>query len=207
MRALKVYGSVFLASALPVAVLLGLGLGGLFEGFAIGGGFGEALGTGAVGGLVFGILMSAVLGTMQLLGSRGTPRGGSLSPRQERSVPVRGGPDLPDRIVGALRSLPAEVTGADPRSGRFTARRGTSWKSWGEDVVVQLSGDPDRPSATVSSRPRVPTTLIDYGRGRRNVEHVVGRLTSQSPPGERALSGREPVRSRPAPDARLRAPA
>ena len=179
MRAVKIYATLFLATAVPFGLLMGAGLGALFSGFGIDD---SGLRTGVIGGSVFGLVMAAILGTLQLTGNRGVPRGTSLTPRQQREVPVANGPDLADRIVEALRSLPANIVSVDVPAGRYTARRGTSWKSWGEEVVVQLAGDPARPTATVTSRPRVATTLIDYGRGRRNVEHVVDRL------------GRQPVR-------------
>jgi len=82
-----------------------------------------------------------------------------------------------DRVVAALRALPAEVTTADVPAGRYVARIRRSWKSWGEEVVLQLSGDPARPVATVSSRPTVRTTLVDHGRGRADVERVARALT------------------------------
>ena len=171
MRAIKTYGLVFLGTGVPFGVLMGALFTLLFELSPV-----EGLLTGLAIGAVFGAAMAAVLGTAQVVGDRGAPRGTSLSPRQTREVPVADGPELADRIVAALRSLPAEVTAVDVPAGRYVARRGVSWKSWGEDVVVQLTGDPAHPVATVSSRPRLGTTLIDYGRGRRNVEHVVGAL-------------------------------
>jgi hypothetical protein len=177
MRVIRVYGQVFLAVAVTAGVLLGLLLGTLFALFDIGS-YSSGFAGGMLAGLVGGVLMSLVLGTLQLLGFRGAPKGQSLSPRQTREVLVVDSPDLADRIVAALRSLPAEVTAVDVPTGRYAARRGRSWKSWGEDVVVQLSGDPAHPLATVSSTPRVATTLIDYGRGRGNVEHVAGALPS-----------------------------
>ena len=173
MRLIKTYGAVLVGTGVPFGVLMGGLFLLLFDLSPV-----EGLLTGLAMGLVFGAVMAAVLGTAQLAGNRGAPRGASLSPRQSREVPVVNGPDLADRIVAALRSLPAEVTAVDVPAGRYVARRGVSWKSWGEDVVVQLSGDPAHPVATVSSRPRLGTTLIDYGRGRRNVEHVVGALPS-----------------------------
>ncbi|WP_369131977.1 hypothetical protein [Modestobacter sp. I12A-02662] len=176
MRALKLYGTLLAVTAVPFGLFLGLPLAGLFALAGIGAGAVEGLLTGLGGGVVFGVLMALVLGTAQLFGVRGVPRGRSLSPRQERRVPVPGGPGLPDRVVSALRSLPADVTAADVATGRFVARRRASWKSWGEEVVVQLTGDPAHPTATVSSRPVLGTTLVDAGRGHRNVEHVVPAL-------------------------------
>ena len=171
MRMIKTYGLVFVGTGVPFAVLMGLFFAALFDLSGL-----EALLIGLAMGVFFGAVMALVLGTAQLAGNRGAPRGASLSPRQSRDVPIVNGPDLADRIVAALRSLPAEVTAVDVPAGRYVARRGVSWKSWGEVVVVQLTGDPAHPVATVSSRPRLGTTLIDYGRGRRNVEHVVGAL-------------------------------
>ena len=176
MRVIKVYGGLFLATGVPFGLFMGMVLGALYGVADLGEGFPEGLVVGAAAGVVFGLLMALTLGTMQLLGFRDAPKGLSLSPRQTREIPVANGPDLADRVVAALRSLPAEVTTVDVPAGRYVARRGVSWKSWGEDVVVQLSGDPAHPVATVSSRPRLATTLIDYGRGRRNVEHVVAAL-------------------------------
>lgn len=176
MRALRVYGTLFLVTGVPFGVIMGLSLAavyGLFLGDA-GGGFVSGLALGAL----FGALMSAILGTAQLLGTRGTPPGESLRPRQERQVPVAAGPELGDRVVAALRALPAELTAVDVPAGRYSARTSWSWKSFGEDVVVQLSGDPAAPVALVSSVPVVRTTLVDYGKGRRNVEHVVRALTA-----------------------------
>ncbi len=49
---------------------------------------------------------------------------------------------------------------------------------------MQLTGDPAGPLAQVSSEPVVSTTLIDYGKGRRNVHRVVAALT-EAPPGTR----------------------
>jgi hypothetical protein len=69
------------------------------------------------------------------------------------------------------------VTVADA-SGRYEATTRVSWKTWGERVTVQLSGDPVAPEACVTSRPRISTTLIDYGKGRSNVETVVRALRS-----------------------------
>ena len=181
MRVVKVYGGLFLATGVPFGLFMGLALGALYAVADLGDGFSEGLLVGLVGGGLFGLLMALTLGTMQLLGFRDAPRGLSLSPRQTREVPVANGPDLADRVVSALRSLPAEVTAVDVPAGRYVARRGTSWKSWGEDIVVQLSGDPTQPVATVSSRPRLGTTLIDYGRGRRNVDHVVAALSAPAP--------------------------
>ena len=179
MRALRVYGTLFLTTAAPFGLLVGLFLA-LLYGLALDDA-GAGLRTGLTLGVAFGGVMSAVLGTMQLLGTRGTPPEHSLSPRQRREVPVTNGPELADRIVAALRTLPAEVTAVDVAAGSFRGRTRWSWKSFGEHVVVQLAGERAAPVAVVSSAPVVPTTLVDHGKGRRNVEQLARALGATAP--------------------------
>ena len=89
---------------------------------------------------------------------------------------VRAGADLHGRIVAALQELPADVREADDAAGRYRARTQWSWKSWGEEVSVQLSGSGDAVAAVVASRPVVRTTVVDYGKGRSNVAAVADAL-------------------------------
>jgi hypothetical protein len=72
--------------------------------------------------------------------------------------------------------LPAEIREADVAAGRYAADTGWSWSSSGEHVTVELTGDPASPQARVSSRPRSRVQLLDYGRGRRNVNRVIDAL-------------------------------
>ena len=175
MRALGVYLRLFVVTGVAFGLLMAVVLGASFAVLDMDAGVGAVGGLAA--GLPFGLAMSAILGTGHVIGHRRTPPGTSLGPRQEETVAVPGDPGLSDRVMGALWSLPAEVTDADVPAGRYVARTRRSWKSWGEEVVVQLSGDPARPLVTVTSRPTVRTTLVDYGRGRHNVEHVLRALT------------------------------
>ena len=174
-RALRVYLLVFVAAG----PFFGLAVTAM-DVVVFGDELSEALRDGLFSGLFFGLTMAAVLGTMQLVGTRGIPAGTSLSPRQELRTPVVNDPWLPDRIVQALSTLPAAGT-ADVPAGRYTGTTRWGWNSYGEEVVVQLTGDPARPIAVISSRPRVRMTLLDYGKGRRNVEHVARALTGAHP--------------------------
>ena len=115
--------------------------------------------------------MALVLGSVDAVSDR-APQDAPRGPRQDATVPVSSGPDLHDRITAALLGLPAEIREADGQAGRYRARTRWSWKSFGEEVSVQLTGDPSAPQAVVSSRPVVPTTVVDYGKGRSNVAAV-----------------------------------
>ena len=172
MRVVRVYVQVFLVIAVSTGLAAGTAMGLWFV-VLDDGTFGRGLAVGLVTGLMCGVAVSALAGRRQVLAFQDAPEGSSLSPRQTRCLTVVNGPCLADRIVAALRSLPAEITAVDVPAGRYVARHGGRW---GEDVTVQLSGDPAHPVATVSSRPRGRSTVIDYGRGRRNVEHVVAAL-------------------------------
>ena len=171
MRSLRTLAVIFTAMGLPFGLLTGLAVG-LFERSA---GAGVAVGVGA--GICFGGIVALAVGGIDALADRAPP-GTRRGPRQDVTVPVSAGTNLAGRIVSALQSLPAEIHEADVIAGRYRARTRWSWKSFGEEVSVQLTGDPSAPQAFVSSRPVVPTTLVDYGKGRSNVATVAAALRS-----------------------------
>jgi hypothetical protein len=48
-----------------------------------------------------------------------------------------------------------------------------SWASWGERVTIRLEGLPEGGTLVdIHSRPRLSTTLIDYGKNQRNVDRL-----------------------------------
>ena len=172
-RALRTYVVAFLETGLWFGLAMAV-VGVVVDGDDVS----EALRYGLRAGLFFGLAMAAVLGTVEVVAHRHTPRGAPWGPRQEVKVPVVDDGRLLDRAVAALRALPAEVTTVDVPAGRVVARRGMSGMSWGEEVTVALS-DPAAPVATISSRPRLRLTAFDAGRGRRNVDQVARALTGR----------------------------
>src|SRR3954453_4790165 len=166
-RALRTYLLLFVIFMIPVGGIIWVAIG-IARGWSTSG-----LVAGLVGGLICGALVTASLAALDVIGDRGRCPGEPHGPRQDVSVSVQAGNDLPDRIQAALRALNAEIVAADVASGRYRARTRWSWRSFGEFVTVQLTGDPSAPVANVASRPVVRTTLIDYGRGRRNVHEIV----------------------------------
>lgn len=121
-----------------------------------------------------------VIGTLDVVADRDGRHGGPAGPRQEARVSVAAGDDLPGRIQSALRELNAEIRDEDVAAGRYNARTRRSWRSFGEDVAVELTGDATAPVAHITSRPVVRTTLLDYGRGRSNVQQVAAALRRPS---------------------------
>jgi hypothetical protein len=164
---------IFLATGVPFGLIAGLAAGAFL-------GMEAGLLTAGAAGLFFGGVMAVVLTSVDAVSDR-APQSARRGPKQDVTVPVRPGADLADRIVGVLRSLPAEIQDVDVPAGRYRARTRVTWKSFGEVVTVQLTGDPSAPHAVISSRPVVPTTLVDYGKGRSNVATVADALTLLPP--------------------------
>lgn len=65
---------------------------------------------------------------------------------------------------------------ADEDTGVLTAAVKASIASFGEWVTATLTPSDSAVTVELASRPRIPTTLIDYGKNRRNVERVAARL-------------------------------
>jgi hypothetical protein len=140
--------------------------------------------TGALGGLFFGIVMSAVLGTWQWRAAarrrRATdpaaPDAVDVGVHRRSTVRV----EVPAAeilrrsgdVAGVLRR--AKVTAVEEADRIVMLRVGMSWRSWGERVELRLH--PQSPSVTdviVTSRPVFPWTLVDYGVNAGNVERVL----------------------------------
>lgn len=168
-RALRSYGLSFLAFGVPTGLFAGVVVGLLQRSVSVG--LVVGLAAAGFGGGVFAL----VIGTLEQVFNRGPGRRG---PKQDAAVPVRGGPDLARRIQDALLGLHADLEAADIPAGRYAARTPTTWRSFGEHVTVQLTGDPAAPTAHLASRPVIPTTLFDYGRGRRIITHLTEALRS-----------------------------
>jgi hypothetical protein len=173
-RAARAYLLIFVLFAIPMVVIIGVTIGVVRASAT------DGVVSGLVGGGICGALVALSLGALDLIGDRGRRRGEAYGPRQGATVSVPAGDDVPYRIQAALRELSAEIRDADVTAGRYTARTRPSWRSFGEDVTVHLTGDSTAPVAHIISRPVIRTTLIDYGKGRRNVQQVAARLQSPS---------------------------
>lgn len=186
MRALRTYVSFIMV----FGILFGLMVAVCTAPFGDSGSAG--LLAGLVRGGVIGGFTAVALVIFDRVGDRQARPGEPHGPRQGATVLVDGGADLPDRIKDSLRTLPAEIRDADIIDGRFTARTKWTWRSFGEEVTVQVTGDPGSPVAQISSRPVVRTALIDYGKGRLNVHRVAAALQEGSAPGASRIDSGDP---------------
>lgn len=138
----------------------------------------QGLRAGLLAGLLFGAAMSATLGTMALLATRrqGT---GALLVRQQRRIELRGARDDVIRTVaGALSRIPgAGGPRFDALAGLVEVRTAWSWKSFGELVTARIeAAGPGLHLVHVESRPRLRTTIVDYGANAANADAALALL-------------------------------
>ena len=177
----RLHRRIAIATGVPYAVLWSIYVAIVEDVGLDPAGLGIVAATGAVAGLFFGIVMSAVLGTWQW--------------RAGRRVSDPAAPDAVDVGVHRRSTVRVEVPAAEIlrrsgdaagvlRRGRVTAveeadrivtlRVGMSWRSWGEHVVLRLhQQSPSVTDVIVTSRPVFPWTLVDYGVNAGNVERVL----------------------------------
>jgi hypothetical protein len=132
--------------------------------------FKEALINAIANGLLLGLTMSAVMGTLQILKVRkaaGSDPGRDIySTTQEREF--ESGLEYPRLFAAVVHYLQKvrgfELTRNDESAGRVEARGPFNFTTFGSAVKVRLekrAGAPTRVSVT--SGPRVPTLMCDYG--------------------------------------------
>lgn len=172
---MNLYLKLFLAFGVP----FGIGMGAAIS-FLVG--LPVGLLSGLLTGLFGGGLFSIIMGYLHTRSVRRMPYGeheGAMGVRHLRRVEVR----LPyDRAfdlclssVGAVRKGGIRVK--DRSLGTIEAKAGMTWKSWGEVISFNLRRiDETRTLVEVSSKPVLPTTLVDLGKNLENVEGIAGTL-------------------------------
>ena len=100
---------------------------------------------------------------------------------QQVSFPI---PRPPHEVFAYLSTLPAIAgfsrTGLNPPAFQIFLSNGASLSSWGEDLSLSIYSDGQGGTVIVAfSKPKLATTLIDYGKNRKNVEtlrHVIREM-------------------------------
>lgn len=153
-----VYPVVFLLAAVPFGLFMGL-----FVSWS----------GGVIGAVVFGGVFVAIIRAMSRAARRTVP--GVSAPAQVGHLALERSPE--DVLVTALEAVRSlQVTRVTEDDGVVTGHTRVSWRSWGEVVTVQVRAAGGGSDVRVGSRPRLRTTLVDYGTARRNVETVVRAL-------------------------------
>ena len=77
----------------------------------------------------------------------------------------------------ALNVIGAKVTNEDQARTRIEGAIGANLMSWGENILVEITGVDNAASISVTSSSRLPTTLIDFGKNKRNVKRFLDSLS------------------------------
>jgi hypothetical protein len=181
--AVKLLLKLFLATGVPFGVVFGLVVP-VVEHRALptlAGGV-EA---GCFTGLFFGLSMALGVGVPHLWAVRklGLPlTDGTLKVRQRRTLTLACPFDEAfTACLGALRGAErvTVLEETDYQAGVIHAVKGTSWHSWGERIRLDLAerGEGDT-AVSVTCRPALPTTLVDFGSSLRLMDAVVARLVA-----------------------------
>jgi hypothetical protein len=168
---LNIYLKIFLRAGIPFGVFMGC-LFGYLEGAH------KGLIAGITSGLLFGTWMSVIFGTVHEVCTKKIYGPGEVNPKQSKAIES----NLPfdsgfEKCVNALGHFGAKITAQDKAQGRIEAKTGMTWKSFGETISIHLD---DLKNGTIkiqiSSAPVIKTTIMDYGKGRANVETIASLL-------------------------------
>ena len=84
------------------------------------------------------------------------------------------------RSAQALNVIGGEVKAGDPASGKMEGTISMSFVSWGENILIEVTGLDNRALVRITSSSRLPTTLFDFGKNARNVRRFLDWLTASA---------------------------
>lgn len=94
---------------------------------------------------------------------------------QQITVPVE--PEqVAQRAHQVVSTLP-KISGVFLNPPVVTGTIGMGMMSWGEKITVRIAEAPGGSSVHIRSECTFPLQWIDYGKNRKNVEHIVAGLT------------------------------
>ena len=170
---MKIYPIIFLGTGIP------FGLYGLLKG-TLERELSHGIKMGLIMGGLFGFFMATILGTMhrQMVKRFATEDGDCVGPRQSQTVIVKGSYEaIFDACLQALKQINANIKTSDRSIGSIVAKTSLTWRSFGEELEVTLIKQNDEQvQVTISSSPIIKTTLIDYGKGLKNVTSFLDAL-------------------------------
>ena len=88
-----------------------------------------------------------------------------------------------ERVMSVARSIEGLNFSHFQPPGSIVLKSDVSLWSWGETVTIQcLFLDPNHTRIHISSVPALATTLIDWGKGQKNINRVLDALQRVLPP-------------------------
>lgn len=159
------YVKLFLVTSIPFGILNGL--------LDLNDGWNEALLSGIISGVFFGIGMTLTLGIVH------KTIGKNKNVKQEQTVVV----DLPydqafDLCLQSLENVrKSRLVEEDRVNGKIVVKVGLNWATWGDKIIYSISKmDDNQTEVNIVSYPIVKTTLIDYGKNAENISLILRKL-------------------------------
>ena len=131
-------------------------------------------------GAFFGIPMALILGLMHyfMLKRVSQNKPFDLSPVQQRTFFLRSdSSSVLENCTLALQKFPARIVERNSRQNYITARTSKSWKTWSDDIRIEVIPiDETNSQIKIVCRPTMKTTLVDYGKNYENAEKLLSMI-------------------------------
>ncbi|MCT2534823.1 hypothetical protein NC661_04210 [Aquibacillus koreensis] len=161
---------LFVATSIPFGLIMGL----LFRDLTLG----------VMAGLGYGLFMTLILGSLQLiLGAKlGAKLGTSVKQKNEMELPL----PLKEAILSCRNSVIA-IHGAKIEQQDYTNGTGiihvktkVNIRTWGEKITFRVQKVSDEVTKVwVESKPVIPTTLLEYGKSLKNINAITSYLEKE----------------------------
>lgn len=144
----------------------------------------DAIRNGILSGLIFGTLVSYILISLHKSLSRKVDSGASMPDfniHQVRRI-VMGIPfdQAFSQCIESLKTVNrCRIISQNLDNGEIRARAGLNWKTWGDDIIINLTKGKETTGVEISSRPSARSTLVDFGKNLDNVERIRRFLIGQ----------------------------
>jgi hypothetical protein len=169
---------MFLVFAVPAAFVSGPAgalIGRIYTGHVSSANAFYGFALGVAGAIFLGAVMALVLGLVHF-SQTNDPR-----VRHRRTLVVNMSHEEARALcIEAVLSIPnCSVDEGSSNRSRVTLKKGFTWRSWGDIITCDIeSTRPNQQTVVIESRPRLRTTMVDYGSNLINVETIVSHLQS-----------------------------
>ncbi len=165
---MKLYIKLFFITGIPFGIIMGM-VSIISERLSIEAGIYLGVET----GLFYGFFMSLILGTRHRsqIKKLGLNVNAHVSPIQTETLCIEEEYEIAfEKALRSLMRMKANIISSEKYKGEIVAKTPMSWSGFGEDMTVHLSKeDESLTRVSVTSRPVLKATMIDYGKGRKNI--------------------------------------
>lgn len=137
---------------------------------------------GIIMGVLFGGTMILVLGIMHYVSNKnqGTDVNGPLKAEESilLKMPEKEAVEVCLEAIDRLEHISSVKMKQEEQ--QINARTKATWKTWGENIQCRITAsDEVTVKVYIQSRPKLSTTLIDYGINQRNIQQILAALPEE----------------------------